>query len=165
MIVVIIASDGEVGCIIRLTAWNGTGTPAASYSMTEVRPTVYESADITGLNGEFEVRMTNGAGEPVYTGYVTFHGGTRGQADDQPVSLDPDPLTPTPGSSSSEPETVESQMSSPASIAIDGVAVTNRSIPDMIAAERHQAANTAASNGAPFGISFAKFSPGSGRGN
>ncbi|MFO0939841.1 MAG: hypothetical protein U0930_03660 [Pirellulales bacterium] len=32
--------------------------------MTEIRPTVYESADIAGLQGEFEVRMTNGAGEP-----------------------------------------------------------------------------------------------------
>jgi hypothetical protein len=131
--------------------------------MTEVRPTVYESPNITGLNGEFEVRMSNGAGEPVYTGYVTFHGGARGQADEQPVSLDPDAVLPTP-SASTDAETVETQMSSPAAISIDGVSVTNRSIPDMIAAEQHQAANAAAAKGAPFGVSFAKFSPGSGRG-
>ena len=163
MIVRVLAPEGEIGCTIQLTAWKGSGTPATSYSMTEVRPTVYESADITGLSGEFEVRMINAGGEPVFTGYVTFHGGARGQADDQPVSLDPAALLPTP-SASTTPETVESQMSSPAAISIDGVTVTNRSIPDMIAAEQHQAANAADATGAPFGVRFAKFSPGSGRG-
>jgi hypothetical protein len=164
MIVVVIAPDGEAGCTIVLEAWKGTGSPAAFYAMTEVAPTVYESPNITGLNGEFRVRMRNAANEPVYTGYVTFHGGARGQADDQPVSLDPDPVTPIPSPGDSTPETVASQMSSPASITVDGVTVQNRSIPDMIAAEQHQAANAAASKGAPFGIGFAKFSPGSGRG-
>jgi hypothetical protein len=163
MIVVVIAGDGELGVTIELTAWKGTGTPAASYAMTEVRPTVYESANITGLTGEFEVRMTNGDDEPMFTGYVMFHGGARGKADDKPVSLEADPLVPSP-SSSIAPETVESQMSSPASITVDGVNVTNRSIPDMIAAEQHLAANAAASKGAPFGVAFGKINPGSGRG-
>lgn len=163
MRVVVIASDGEVGVTIRLTAWKGTGTPAVSYPMTEVRPTVYESPDITGLTGEWEVRMTNGDSEPMFTGYVSFHAGARGQADDKPVSLDPDPLVPSP-SASTEPETVASQMSAPAAISIDGVSVTNRSIQDMIAAEQHQAAQAAAAKGAPFGVGFAKLKPGSGRG-
>lgn len=71
-------------------------------------------------------------------------------------------LTPSP-SASTDPETVESQMSSPASISVDGVTVTNRSIPDMIAAEQHLAANAAASKGAPFGLGFGKINPGSAR--
>jgi hypothetical protein len=132
--------------------------------MTEVSPTVYESANITGLNGEFRVRMRNAANEPVYTGYVTFHGGARGQADDQPVSLDPDPVTPSPSPDGGTPESVASQMSSPASITIDGVTVQNRSIPDMIAAEQHAAANAPAAKAAPFGLGFGKIRPGSGRG-
>lgn len=94
MIVVVIASDGETGCTIVLEAWKGTGTPVASYPMTEVTAGVYESANITGLVGEFRVSMTNGDDELVYVGYVNFDGGTRGQCDDQPVSLAP-PITTT----------------------------------------------------------------------
>ena len=164
MIVVVIAESGELGCTIVLEAWKGTGTPAASYPMTEVAPTVYESANIIGLNGEFRVRMRNADDEPVYTGYVMFHGGPRGQADDKPVSLDPDPVTPTPPSASGQPESVATQMQQASSITIDGVTVQNRSIPDMIAAEQHVAANAAAARGAPFGLGFAKVRPGSGRG-
>lgn len=98
MIVVILAGDGEAGCTITLTAWKSTGTPASSYAMTEVASGVYESADITGLVGEFRVSMTNGDDELVYNGYVNFNGGTRGQADDEPVSLAPPVITTPPTS-------------------------------------------------------------------
>lgn len=98
MIVVILAGDGEVGCTITLTAWKSTGTPASSYAMTEVAAGVYESADITGLVGEFRVLMTNGVGDLVYNGYVDFNGGTHGQADDEPVSLAPPVITTPPTS-------------------------------------------------------------------
>ncbi len=113
MIVVVLAGDGEVNCNIALTAWKGTGTPATSYPMREVRPGVYESSDtgrttsvdVAGLNsvlvGDFQVSMTNGSGELVYVGYVHFDGGARGQADDNPVSLAP-PVVTTPPTSTGD---------------------------------------------------------------
>lgn len=96
MIVVILAGDGEVGCTITLEAWKGTGTPASSYAMTETASGVYQSADITGLVGEFRVLMKNGANQLVYNGYVNFDGGAKGQADDNPVSLAPPVVTTSP---------------------------------------------------------------------
>jgi hypothetical protein len=85
MIIVIIAPDSETGCTIVLSLWSGTsGTPAASYPMTEVAPTVYQSPNITGLNGEWRVRMVNGDDEPVYTGYVVMTAEAQGHATSEP---------------------------------------------------------------------------------
>lgn len=124
MIVVILAGDGEVGCTITLTAWKSTGTPASSYAMTEVASGVYESADITGLVGEFRVSMSNGDDELVYNGYVNFNGGARGQADDEPVSLAP-PVITTPPTSTGEIDSRIAEIdvilaSGASSVAVDG---------------------------------------------
>lgn len=85
MIIVVVAPPGETGCVAVLEAWSETsGTAAASYAMSEVSPTVYESPDITGLAGEWRIRMRNAGSEPVYTGYVSFGGNARGHAYDSP---------------------------------------------------------------------------------
>jgi hypothetical protein len=85
MIIVIIASPGEAGCVAVLEPWSGTsGTAAGSYALTEVAPTVYESPNVTGLTGEWRIRMRNAGNEPVFTGYVVMDGDARGHATDTP---------------------------------------------------------------------------------
>lgn len=55
---------------------------------------------------------------------------------------------------------VEALATGPASITIDGVSVTQRSIDDVIKADRHAAAKRAANSNA-FGVAFRRVNPGS----
>ncbi len=49
----------------------------------------------------------------------------------------------------------------PTSITVDGVSVTNRTVEETIAAERHLASKTAAATNNTFGIAFRRIIPGS----
>ena len=83
MIIVIIASPGEAGCVAVLEPWSGTsGTAAGSYALTEVAPTVYESPNITGLTGEWRVVACGTAqvGGRAITGGDLFQVGASGGA-------------------------------------------------------------------------------------
>ena len=55
---------------------------------------------------------------------------------------------------------IDAAANDPASISIDGVSVTERSLQDKIAADRHLNAKNPNSGNAPFGIKFARFNPG-----
>ncbi len=59
-------------------------------------------------------------------------------------------------------ETLAERMNGPQTVTIDGVSVTERSVADLIAAEQHNAAQTAAA--APYGMRLARMRPGSARG-
>jgi hypothetical protein len=87
MIIVLIAPPGEAGCVAVLEPWSGTsGTAAGSYAFSESPATVYKSLNITGLTGEWRVRMRNAGNEPVFTGYVVFSSDVEGHATSEPVS-------------------------------------------------------------------------------
>lgn len=58
--------------------------------------------------------------------------------------------------------TVAGSLADPQQVVIDGLSVTNRSIPDIIAAERHAAQSTA--SGPLRGVGLTQLRPGSARG-
>lgn len=87
MIILILTEPEETGCTFTLEPWENTsGTPAGSYSLTEVSPSKYESPNITGLTGEWVILMKNGANEPVFSGFVLFSSAAKGKATEDPSS-------------------------------------------------------------------------------
>ena len=78
------------------------------------------------------------------------------QSLDDPVA----PVSPVPGDTVST-ESIAASAAGPLSISVDGLTVTNRPLADQIAADRHVAANAAASARKGFGVRFARVQPGS----
>lgn len=66
-----------------------------------------------------------------------------------------------PAAEATEALDVEALATGPASVSVDGVSVTQRSIDDVIKADRHAAAKRAAANSNTFGVAFRRVNPGS----
>ena len=79
---------------------------------------------------------------------------------DIPFGLD-EPIDDEAAAAESTTIDVEALATGPASISIDGVSVTQRSIDDAIKADRHAAAKRAAAGSNTFGVAFRRVNPGS----